>query len=115
MMETDKSPQRIYYKARDGLQINSLPLYFGWLEIEGDQMAGEHYKPKIERSTETYLIGYYRIEGDAANFSETFEKYGLTEITQEDFHILLSQWTHGGVYTPFQWGLAQIWQIAKST
>ncbi|MFC1975524.1 hypothetical protein ACFLXQ_03890 [Chloroflexota bacterium] len=108
----DKLPKRIYYKAKNDLQKNNLPFFFGWVDLDDEKITGEHYKPKIDRSTQEYLIGYYKIEGDAANFSQTFENHGLIEITQEDFNALLSQWTWGGEYTPQQWGLA--WEIAKS-
>ena len=113
-MATDESPQRIYYQAREDMKVNDLPFFFGWVDFEGGKIMGEHYKPKIDQSTGDYLIGYYKIEGDAANFSQTFEKHGLAEITQEEFHILLSQWTRGGEYAPGQWGLAWAWEIAKS-
>jgi hypothetical protein len=111
----NEPPKRIYYKARDDLQLNNLPFFFGWVDVEGKRVAGEHYKPKIDQSTETYMIGYYKIEGNAADFSRTFEKHGLTEITQEDFNALLSKWTRGGEYTPNCWGLGLVWEIAKST
>ena len=112
-MKNNKPPKRIYYKARDELKINKLPFFFGWVDFEGDKIVGEHYKPKIDQPTDEYLIGYYKIEGEAKNFAQTFAKHGLAEITQEDFHIILSQWTRGGEYAPSQWGLAWAWEIAK--
>jgi hypothetical protein len=112
-MKATEPPKRIYYKARDDMQINDLPFFFGWVDFEEEKIVGKHYKPKIDQSTGSYLIGYYKIEGKAANFSQTFAKHGLIEITQEDFNILLSQWTRGGEYAPNQWGLAWGWEIAK--
>ncbi|MBN1217491.1 MAG: hypothetical protein JXM69_01065 [Anaerolineae bacterium] len=111
-MSANTPQKRIYYRARDDLRINDLPVFFGWVDFAGNVLVGEHYKPKLDPSTGVYIIGYYKIEGEAANFSETFEKHGLTEITQEDFHNLLSQWTRGGVYTPQQWGLSWAWKKA---
>ena len=105
---------RIYYKSKNNLPANNLPFFFGWVDFVGENIDGRHYKPKIDKSTETYLIGYYGIEGASATFSETFEKHGLIEITQEDFNTILSQWTYGGEYAPQQWGLALKWEIAKS-
>ncbi|MBN1995019.1 MAG: hypothetical protein JW953_20155 [Anaerolineae bacterium] len=113
-MEPNEAPPRTYYRARDELQINNLPFFFGWVDFEGDKVVGEHYKPKIDRPSGAYLIGYYKIEGEAANFAQTFAKHGLVEITQEEFNVILSQWTRGGEYAPNQWGLAWTWEIAGS-
>ena len=112
MAET--SSKRVYYKARDNLQVNRLPFFFGWVDFVGEEITGRHYKPKIDKATGTYLIGYYGITGQAANFSQTFDKHGLLEISEEDFNSLLSQWTHGGEYAPSQWGLALKWEIARA-
>ena len=108
------SLKRVYYKARNNMQINRLPFFFGWVDFLGQEIAGRHYKPKIEKSTGAYIIGYYKITGPAADFSQTFNKYGLLEISEEDFNILLSQWTGGGEYAPSQWGLVLNWEIAKA-
>jgi len=110
----EASSKRVYYKAKNNLQVNRLPLFLGWVDFAGEEITGRHYKPKVDKSTGTYLIGYYGITGQAASFSQTFEKYGLLEISEEDFNILLSQWTHGGEYTPSQWGLALKWEIART-
>jgi hypothetical protein len=112
-MTAEEVLRRIYYRAKDDLEINDLPFFFGWVDFAGEKIVGEHYKPKIDKETQTYFIGYYKIEGKAADFSQTFEKHGLIEITQEDFNIFLSQWTRGGEYAPAQWGLAVAWEIAK--
>jgi hypothetical protein len=105
---------RIYYKSGRNLAANNLPFFLGWVDFEDENISGRHYKPKIDRSTETYLIGYYGIEGEAATFSATFVRYGLVEITLEEFNTILSQWTGGGEYTPYRWGLALKWETAKS-
>lgn len=110
---TDSSVKIRYYKARDEAQINELPYFFGWVEFEGEKISGEHYKPKIDQATQDYLIGYYKIEGSAADFLQSFEKHSLTEMTQEDFNALLSKWTQGGEYTPPCWGSGLTWEIAK--
>jgi len=44
-----------------------------------------------------------KIEGDAADFLQSFKKHGLSKITQEDFNALLSRWPRGGEYTPPVW------------
>ncbi len=113
-MMTENSSRRVYYRAKDDMQINQLPFFFGWVDFEGEKISGRHYKPKIDKTTQTYLIGYYGIEGEAAGFSKTFAQHGLVEITQEEFNIILSGWTRGGEYTPHQWGLALKWEIANS-
>jgi len=114
-MEANQFLQRIYYKARDESQINQLPFFFGWVDIENEKITGEHYKPKIDQFTGAYLIGYYKIEGKAADFLQTFRAHALTEITPEDFNTLLSQWTRGGEYAPTCWGLGLAWEIVKSS
>jgi hypothetical protein len=110
----EEASKRIYYKAKDILPINQLPFFFGWVDFEDEKITGRHYKPKIDKPTGEYLIGYYKISGEAVNFSQTFKDHELIEITQEDFNILLSQWTQGGSYAPSQWGLALNWKIAES-
>ena len=45
----NEPPKRIYYKARDDLQLNHLPFFFGWVDVEGKRVVGEHYKPKTYR------------------------------------------------------------------
>jgi hypothetical protein len=114
MTDSPYASSRItYYQARNDLQIDGLPFFFGRVNFEGGKISGEHYKPKIDQSTKTHLIGYYKIEGDAADFLQSFEKHGLSEITQEEFNVLLSGWTRGGKYPPICWGLGAIWEIAK--
>ena len=97
------------------MQINQLPFFFGWVNIQDEKITGEHYKPKIDQSNGEYMIGYYKIEGLAADFLQTFRRHSLIEITQEDFNTLLSQWTHGGEYAPACWGLGLTWEIARPT
>jgi len=104
---------RIHYKSKNELPDSDFPFFFGWVDFDGEEINGQHYKPKIDKSTQTYLIGYYGIEGKSATFTDTFEKHGLIEITQEEFNMILSQWTQGGEYTPSQWGLGLKWEIAK--
>lgn len=107
------SPKITYYQAKDKLELNQLPYFFGWVEFVDEKIKGEHYKPKIDQATGVYMIGYYKIEGQAADFLQSFEKHGLTEITQEDFNALLSQWTQGGQSDLNCWGLELTWEIAK--
>lgn len=108
----DNSPKIIYYQTKDKLD-NQLPYFFGWVEFKDERIKGEHYKPKIDQASGAYVIGYYNIEGQAADFVRSFEKHGLVEITQEDFNARLSQWTQGGQSTPSCWGLELTWEIAK--
>ena len=109
----DYSPKIIYYKTQEKSELNQLPYFFGWVEFIDEKIEGEHYKPKIDQVTGTYMIGYYKIEGQATDFLQSFEKHGLAEITQEEFNALLSQWTQGGQSTPICWGLGAAWEIAK--
>lgn len=112
---TNSFPKIIYYKAKDELPINQLPFFFGWVEFVDEKIKGKHYKPKLEKDSGAYMIGYYNIEGQAADFLQTFDKHTLLEITEEDFKTLLNQWTQDGESTPNSWGLGLVQEIAKSS
>ncbi len=111
---TETHRKMICYQAKEDLRINGLPFFFGCVEIYDDKISGRHYKPKFDKKTETYVIGYYNIEGEAADFLRAFETHGNREISQEAFNAILSQWTEGGVYSPMCWGLGEAWEIAKA-
>lgn len=106
-------PRTFYYRARDDLLINNLPFFFGRVEIHNGRIKGEHYKPKFDKSTKTYTIGYYNIEGDAVHFLETFRSHGDVEITTEEFEAFLMRWTQENNSPPVCWGLGTVWEVTR--
>ncbi len=113
-MTLDQQPKTLFYRAKDEAQLDNRPFFFGWVEFIAAKINGQHYKPKLDQFSGEYTIGYYKIEGDAADFWHTFETEDILEISPEEFNILLSQWTHGGDYKPNEWGSGLSWKIAKT-
>ncbi len=112
-MNANAYPKTMYYKAKEELQINNLPFFFGRIEIRNGKITGKHYKPKFDRLTETYLLGYYRIKGEAADFWQIFQTHGDAEITEEEFSSLLGQWDQGKRYPPVSWGLGEVIEVVS--
>jgi hypothetical protein len=100
-------PKVLYYRARDELYINDLPIFFGWVELKNEIAVGSHYRARIEKMNKKYLIGYYWLELEADVFFQKFEEHGDVEITREEFEDLLDRWTQHGKYPPFCWNPEQ--------
>ncbi len=113
-MSSDNQSKKIYYKARDDMQINGLPYFFGWVEFKSEKIVGEHYKPKIDQFTKIHHIGYYKIQGRAADFLYSLEGQDLVEITREEFDSILVQWIGVDKDAPVCWGLGLVSEIAKA-
>jgi hypothetical protein len=112
-MSVNGQPNKIYYKSKDDLKINDLPYFFGWVEVRDGKISGRHYKPKFNKLTDSYSIGYYRIDGEEADFRQVFQSHGEPEITAEEFESILSQWTQDELCPPVSWGLGEIKEVAS--
>lgn len=102
------------YKAREDLTVNNLPIFFGRVEIQGERVSGKHYRARVEKVSEDYLIGFYWLELDAHVFFQKFEEHGDVEITEEEFGALLDQWTQHGTYPAFCWNPEENPQAVQS-
>ncbi len=103
----------IYYRAREDQTINRLPIFFGQVEEQGGRVTGKHYRARIdtgsrvEGANKIYIIGYYWIEQDAAEFHQKFTANNLIKITAEEFDDLLSRWTRDGELPAMCWNPEQ--------
>jgi hypothetical protein len=93
----------MYYQARPDLTVNDLPIFFGRVELRQGQVAGRHYRARIERDEQHYLIGYYWIEQEAEPFLKKFADHGDVEISEDDFNQILTRWTQESRSEPFCW------------
>jgi hypothetical protein len=96
-------PRLLYYRARDDLTVDGLPIFFGWVEVQLQKVVGRHYRATIAKADLDPHIGYYWLELDADVFFARFEEHGDVEITRQKFEDLLDQWTQHGEYPPFCW------------
>ncbi len=92
----------LYYRARADQTINGLPVFFGQVEDQDGKVKGKHYRvrvdtgDRIEGTNKIYIIGYYWIEQDAAEFHQKIEANNLIKVTAEEFNTLLDRWTRSG-------------------
>ena len=105
--------QIIYYRASDKQKVNNLPYFFGWAEIVDDKINGEHYKPKQEKDSDSYSIGFYKIEGITANFLNTLQMNTILEINRQEYENILEQWLQVSEYPLTCWGQGWEWQVAR--
>lgn len=93
----------MYYRARPDLTVNNLPIFFGQVELQQGQVTGRHYRARIERGQQHYLIGYYWLEQEAEQFLKKFADHGDVEISEADFNELIARWTQESRSEPFCW------------
>lgn len=103
-----EQPGLLFYRARDGLKVDNLPLFFGRVKLEGNKVIGKHYRARIEKVNSHYLIGYYWLELDADVFFQKFAEHEDVEIPQEEFETLLGEWTRHGRYPAFCWNPEEV-------
>lgn len=96
-------PRLLYYRARDDLTIDGLPIFFGRVEVQAQKVVGRHYRATAPSANHDHHIGYYWLELDASVFFARFEEHGDVEITRRNFEDLLDRWTQQGEYPPFCW------------
>jgi hypothetical protein len=96
-------PRPLYYRARDDLTIDGLPIFFGCVEVQAQKVVGRHYRATAPSANLDHNIGYYWLELDASVFFARFEEHGDVEITRQNFEDLLDRWTQQGQYSPFCW------------
>jgi hypothetical protein len=93
----------IYYKARDELTIDKLPIFFGSVEVRGGKAVGTHFRATTEKADREYVVGYYWLELEADAFFQKFTEHQDIEISADEFSAILGRWIQRGKRPPYCW------------